>query len=333
MQQYNCQIVPNYLLKKLGKKTQIVKSHMVRSKRSFLLQNPEYRVIPKKTHQETRRLFDSKNEETFSTKPIAIDSQIHSTEKSKYYSLELANKVYDYFHNDHNMESWDNQNSPVDVHIHYGYKYDNAFWDGEKMVFGDGDGEIFKSFLTQNVFTHEFTHAVTETNCGLIYESQSGALNESLSDIFAVCLDQKIKNQTPDKASWVIGEGVFTKRVKGKGLRTFKDELAYNDPVLGKDEQPKNMRNYQDLPITEDGDWGGVHVNSGIINHFFYQLCTISNLNSFNEPSQIIFQSYRMIKPKTNFKEFATATIKTTKNVYPSLEKEIREAWKKVGLL
>jgi len=330
---YCCQIVPNYLLKKLGKKTQVVKSHMFRSKRKFLLNNPEFRLIPKKTHQETRRLFDSQNTESFNTKPIATDKQIHSTEPSKYPALELANKVYDYFHNDFNMESWDNNNSTVDVHIHYGYKYDNAFWDGEKMTFGDGDGEYFKTFLLQNIFTHEYAHAITETNSGLIYENQAGALNESLSDVFAVCLDQKIKNETPDKASWLIGEGIFTKKVKGKALRTFKDELAYNDPEIGVDEQPKNMRNYQDLPNTEDSDYGGVHVNSGILNHAFYQFCMISNLKSFEQPQKIWFQTYKLIKPNTNFNQFAKATLTTTKKVYPNLQTSLKDAWNKVGII
>ena len=324
------------MLKRLGLKTQVVKSHMIRAKRNFLLNNPEFRIIPKKTHQETRRLFDSKNSEDFTTKPIAIDKQIHSTKPSGYPALELANKVYDYFHDDFNMESWNNNNSPVDVHIHFGNKYANAFWDGEKMTFGDGDGIIFKTFLLQNIFTHEFAHAITETNCGLIYEGQSGALNESLSDVFAVCLDQKLKNQTPDKASWLIGEGLFTKKVKGKGLRTFKDELAFDDPRLGglgKDEQPKHMRDYQDLPITEEGDYGGVHINSGILNHTFYQFCIISNLKSFEQPSKIWFTSYKLIRPKTQFKEFAKYTLQTTKVLYPALQKQLNEAWKKVGII
>ena len=101
------------------------------------------------------------------------------------------------------MESYDNENAPIDIHINFGQKYNNAFWDGKRMVFGTGDGKYFNTFLTQNVFTHEFTHAITEFKCGLKYENQSGALNEHLSDVFAVCGDHISIGQKPSEATWL----------------------------------------------------------------------------------------------------------------------------------
>src|SRR5688572_30808636 len=112
MQQHKCEIVPNFILKKVAPKDQVVKSFLIRSKRDFLLANPTLRSIPKKTHHEIRRLFDSQHKEIYSQMPIAVDEQMHSVDQSQYTPLEMANRTYDFFHNDHGLESYDNKNSP-----------------------------------------------------------------------------------------------------------------------------------------------------------------------------------------------------------------------------
>jgi Zn-dependent metalloprotease len=209
------------------------------------------------------------------------------------------------------------------------------------MVFGDGDGYYFNSFMSQNIFTHEFTHGITEYQCGLVYENQAGALNEHYSDVFAACIDQRLKKQKPTEASWLIGEGLFTNKINGKALRSFKNELAYDDPkTIGKDPQPKTMKDYKNLPNNADGDWGGVHINSGIPNRAFYEFCILAETEigdekinySWRAPAEIWFRTYKRTKPNATFKEFASDTKSVTKLIHPQLEKQIKKAWQIVGL-
>jgi Zn-dependent metalloprotease len=347
-----CKIIPDDILEKIGDKEENKElSKYLKENREFLQDNPKTLTTLKKkyfksTHKEIRRLFDSQNTLKYSTEPIAVDEQIHSSKPSKYPALELANKVYDYFHNKFDLESWDNKNSPIDVHINFGNKYNNAFFDGLRMVFGNGDGTYFNPFLTQNIFTHEITHGITQTMVakgqGLNYENQEGALNEHISDVFAVALDQKILKQKPSVASWLIGEGIFNPaKIKAKGLRTFKNELAYDDKLIGKDPQPKHMKDFKVLPNNEKGDWGGVHTNSGIPNRAFYEFCVLAETEvgderinySWNAPSQIWFKTYNRLEPNTQFIEFAKDTISVAKRIHPQLVEQLKKAWKTVGVL
>ena len=153
--------------------------------------------------------------------------------------------------------------------MHYGVDYDNAFWNGERMVFGDGDGEIFTGFTgSLSVIAHELSHGVIEDEGGLVYRGQSGALNESIADVFGALVEQHHLGQTVDEASWLIGEGIFTDAVEGRALRSLAAPgTAYDDDVLGRDPQPAHMDGYV---VTRD-DNGGVHINSGIPNHAFYR--------------------------------------------------------------
>ena len=343
MKRIFCTIVPPKILEKLPNvpESDVELSKFFIENRNFLLAHPELKKRRRVTHKETRNLFDSENQYRFTEKPKVTEEQLHSSKPSNNLPLQLANKAYDYFHNKFDMESFDNENAPVDVHVNFGQKYNNAFWDGRRMVFGTGDGTYFQTFLTQNVFTHEFTHAITEYRCGLKYENQPGALNEHLSDVFAVCGDQRTLKQKPSEATWLIGDGVFTDKINAKGLRTFKAELAYDDKLLGKDPQPWHMSKYVQLPNTDNGDWGGVHINSKIPNHTFYLFCMKAEKElgdesvnySWNAPSDVWFHTYGRINPDTDFQEFAIATIEVCKIRQPQLVSQLRASWKETGVL
>ena len=342
MRYCKCTIIPPRILEKLPiDEADAELTNFFFKNRQFLLAHPELKRRKIKTHKETRNLFDSANQYKFTDKPTITEEQIHSSAPSQHLPLQLANKAYDFFHNKFNMESYDNENAPIDIHVNFGQKYNNAFWDGKRMVFGTGDGKYFNTFLTQNVFTHEFTHAVTEYKCGLKYENQSGALNEHLSDVFAVCGDHINLAQRPTEATWLIGEGVFTKTINAKGLRTFKNELAYDDRLIGKDPQPKHMKDFKQLPNTEQGDWGGVHINSGILNRAFYEFCILAETErgnerfnySLNAPAQIWFNTYRKIEPDNDFQKFAIDTISVAKRIHPQLVGQLKRAWQVTGVL
>lgn len=168
-------------------------------------------------------------------------------------------------------DSLDGKGLALVATVHFDTGYDNAFWDGTQMVFGDGDGVYFDGFTSSiDVMGHELAHGLTQYTAGLTYVGQSGALNESISDVFGICTKQLHLGQTAEQSSWLIGEGLFTAKVKGVALRSMIEPgTAYDDPVLGKDPQPRDMSGYRDLPHDAQHDNGGVHTNSGIPNRAF----------------------------------------------------------------
>lgn len=162
-------------------------------------------------------------------------------------------RVYDYYKQTFARNSLDNNNMNLQGIIHYQQNYANAFWNGRSMVFGDGDARVFDSLVKcLDVTAHEMTHGVIQYSADFIYENQSGALNESFADVFASFVD----------GNWTMGEDCILQRPGY--LRNLQD------PSLGLRSQPSKMSEYVDLPNNEQGDYGGVHVNSGIPNHAAY---------------------------------------------------------------
>ena len=161
--------------------------------------------------------------------------------------------VYDYYLNGYGRDSIDNAGMTITSTVHYSTSYDNAYWNGYQMVYGDGDGSIFSPLGEGlDVVAHELTHGVTQHTAGLIYSYQTGALNESYSDVLG-----ELAEPNPD---WQIGESVYTPNTPGDALRSMS-----NPPLYG---QPDNMSNY----VNTDSDNGGVHTNSGITNKAAYNV-------------------------------------------------------------
>ena len=218
--------------------------------------------------------------------------------------------------------------------VHYDRDYNNAFWNGQQMVYGDGDGEIFDRFTTIDITGHELTHGVTQHTVALEYQGQSGALNESVSDVFGSLTKQYALGQTAEEADWIIGEGVFKPGVEGAGLRSMKAPgTAYDDPRLGKDPQPADMDGY--VNTTEDN--GGVHINSGIPNRAFYLTASKIGGNAWEGAGQIWYDTLTngSLAKNANFADFAAATIDSAQQRFGADSAEVRavsEAWQEVGV-
>ncbi|MCH6160207.1 M4 family metallopeptidase [Streptomyces marispadix] len=231
--------------------------------------------------------------------------------------------------------SIDDAGMPMEASVHYGRDYGNAFWDGERMVFGDGDGEIFRDFtLPVDVIGHELTHGVTQHTANLAYFGQTGALNESVSDVFGSLIKQYALGQTADAADWLIGDSLFTDEVEGRALRSMKAPgTAYDDDVLGKDPQPAKMDDY----VHTGSDNGGVHINSGIPNHAFYRLATELGGHAWEHAGRIWYDTLTSgdLSPDADFAAFAGATVKAADGRYgeDSPEREaVVKAWSVVGV-
>ena len=230
--------------------------------------------------------------------------------------------------------SVDGAGMPLLATVHYGQQYDNAFWDGRQMVFGDGDGQVFGRFTASlSVIGHELSHGVTQYTAELAYEGQSGAINESVSDVFGALVEQHSRGQRAAEASWLIGEGLFTDQVEGRALRSMKAPgTAYDDDVLGKDPQPATMADYVDT--TDDN--GGVHLNSGIPNHAFYLTATALGGNAWDAAGRIWYDTITgPLSPTASFADFAAATAAAASARFGEGSREhraVHEAWSTVGL-
>jgi hypothetical protein len=224
--------------------------------------------------------------------------------------------------------SYDDKGSQAVLTVHYEQDYDNAFWNGEQLVFGDGDGKIFGSFTQPvDVLGHEFTHAVTQFTAALTYQGQSGALNESVSDCFGMCLKQRLLGQSADQADWLVGQGIFLPGIKARALRDMAHPgTAYDDPTLGKDPQVGDMSDYVDT--TDDN--GGVHTNSGIPNRAFYLAATAIGGDSWEGAGQVWYAALTggQVTADTDFAGFAGATIAVAGDHADA----VRQAWATVGV-
>ncbi|MCA1981467.1 M4 family metallopeptidase [Nocardioides nematodiphilus] len=236
-------------------------------------------------------------------------------------TLDLYREVYD-------RASFDGEGAPVSLSVHYERGYDNAYWDGTQLVFGDGDGKVFGRFTKPvDVLGHELTHAVTERTAGLTYSGQSGALNESLSDVFGSCVKQRLLGQSAAQADWLIGEGLFLPAVQGRALRDMAHPgTAYDDPQLGKDPQAPDMSGYVDT--TDDN--GGVHTNSGIPNRAFYLAAVAIGGNAWEGAGRIWYDALTGpdVSAGTDFAGFAAATVAAA----GAHADEVTAAWKTVGV-
>jgi Zn-dependent metalloprotease len=222
--------------------------------------------------------------------------------------------------------------------------YNNASWNGEQMIYGVPDPSVFKTFLLRTVASHEMGHGVVQHEGGLRYQKDTGALNEHFADVFGILAEQRIlaeqlnKNQDADQSNWLIGEGIWADNVNGKALRSMSDPgTAYDDPLIGKDPQPKHMDNYINLPVDPFNDWGGVHINSGIPNHAFYKAA--KNLGGPAWPSAgvIWYAALKVLPGKpsaTTFQDLANTTNEIARRLYDddSKREAVYNAWKDVGI-
>ncbi|MFI1965146.1 M4 family metallopeptidase [Streptomyces pathocidini] len=231
--------------------------------------------------------------------------------------------------------SIDGEGLALDATVHYGQEYNNAFWDGHQMVFGDGDGEIFNDFTTSlDVIGHELAHGVTQYTANLDYQGQAGALNESVSDVFGSLVKQYALGQTAEEADWLIGADLLAGAVEGKALRSMKAPgTAYDDDVLGKDPQPGSMDGYVDT--TEDN--GGVHINSGIPNRAFYEVATAIGGKAWERAGQIWYDVLTggKLAKDANFAAFAQLTVAAAQKRYGKDSKElaaVQKGWSEVGV-
>ncbi|MDQ0144593.1 M4 family metallopeptidase [Pseudarthrobacter niigatensis] len=228
---------------------------------------------------------------------------------------------WDIFHRD----SIDDQGMPLEGLVHFGTNYDNAFYDGAgHMFFGDGDGKTLTDTTKgTDVVGHELTHGVTQHEANLTYSGQSGALNESCSDVFGVLVKQYHLGQSAQQADWLIGADIVGPLLS-PALRSMKAPGTANQY----DHQPATMDGY----VRTTTDNGGVHTNSGIPNRAFYLVATGIGGNAWEAPGQIWYDTLAdpRLRPNATFSSFAGLTLRSARSRYGTASREanaVSSAW------
>ncbi len=244
-----------------------------------------------------------------------------------------AEATYDYFLNRHSRRSYDNNDAVIRSYAHFDNGWFNAQWDGSRMRFGDGTNNA-TPLVSIDIVSHEFTHGVTQFSAGLIYANESGALNESFSDIFGNAVEFFLLGS---EGNWDVG-------VDATRIRSMASPNALGDPstYLGRSWVPTtNSPN-------ANNDYGGVHSNSGVQNYWFYLLSEGgSGVNDNNEAyainglglekaEKIAYRNLTtFLTPNSGYLDARLGTIYSAMDLYGNNSQEYQTAlaaWSAVGV-
>lgn len=236
-----------------------------------------------------------------------------------------AELTYDYYLGTHGRDSYDDEGSKLISYVHYDVNYFNAFWNGQWATFGDGSGD---PLTTVDITAHEFTHGVTGNSARLVYAYESGALNESFSDIFGNAVEYYADPATFD---WKIGEDIGA-------FRNMENPQEFGDPDT-----------YRGTDWwTQTGDNGGVHINSGVQNYWFYLLVEggsgtngigqsyAVNAIGWEAASAIAYRNLNVyLDPSSQFKDARAGSLQAVEDLYGFCSDEytsVAAAWHAVGI-
>jgi Zn-dependent metalloprotease len=250
-----------------------------------------------------------------------IEGQSDVDDKAVNQAYDGLAATYNYYWKVFERDSIDGGGMPLLGLVHYGVNYDNAFWDGAgHMFFGDGDGRI----LTQttagiDVIGHELTHGVTQHEANLVYSGQSGALNESISDVFGIQVKQMALGQDVTTSDWLIGADIVGDALK-PALRSMKEP----GHAHAGDDQPSDMDGY--------APGGDVHTNSGIPNRAFSVAASALGGNAWDAAGPIWYAALRdpRLRPNATFRQFAEITLRQSRLIYGRSSREaqaVQDGW------
>jgi thermolysin metallopeptidase-like protein len=346
-----CSIIPPFMLEAIARNGTPRQREMARQTLSMdvavrarrlarpLAVLPQIEVLAAAAHK--NRLIHTANH-TFAVPGTLIRSegQGPSGEVAVDEAYDGLGATFDLYWDIYQRNSLDNNGRDLLATVHYGVEYNNAFWDGQQMVFGDGDPSIFNRFtIAIDVIGHELTHGVTGAR--LVYQDQSGALNESVSDVFGSLVKQRTLGQTADQADWLIGAGMFAPGINGIALRSMRAPgTAFQDPVFvnelrpdGKDPQPDHMSRF--VHVGPNQDHGGVHINSGIPNRAFFLTATALGGNAWDKAGHIWYKTLfdSGLSLNAQFQDFASITARVANALYgSSVRNAVVQAWHEVGI-
>jgi len=333
-----CYIIPPYILEHLAQTGDaeqrarafetLVASERLRGERSAV-GGVRVRVPP---GEKRRTLYDAKHLSRLPGTLVRGEKDAPVADRAVNEAFEGLGATFDFYESVLARTSIDGRGMRLNGTVHFRKRYDNAFWSGSQMVFGDGDGKIFGSFTgCLEVIGHELTHGVVQYEANLAYRDQSGALNESMADVFGSLVKQYALKQSVDEADWLIGKGLLVGKYADQALRSMKEPgTAYDNPLLGKDPQPRDMKGY----VHTDQDEGGVHLNSGIPNRAFYLAAKGFGGHAWESAGKVWYAALTGgLHAQSDFSGAALATIAAAERLFGAKGKSaVADAWREVGV-
>jgi len=287
------------------------------------------------TRQRKRRnVYDANHEFRLPGRLARSERKSRSADVEVTEAWDGSGATYDFFARVFQRLSIDDQGMRIDSTVRYGTRFENALWNGRQMVYGHADGRIFTRFTASvDVIAHELTHGITQHAAALGYHGQTGALNEHLSDAFGIMVKQYTLGHTAEESDWLIGAEILGSGVNGDAVRSLAlPGSAYDDPLLGRDPQPSHMRDY--VHTTDDN--GGVHINSGILNHAFYLAAMRIGGYTWEVLGRIWYVALTdRLRPEADFNDFTQATFDIAGELYGNggrVQQIVADAWTDVGL-
>jgi len=334
-----CSIVPPHMLRKLAesddpqlrkKATDTLNlTAQLRGQRQFLGLVAPARLTPGAL---TRTVYNANSQQNLPGTLARSEGQAATGDTATDQAYDGAGATWDLYRTVFGRDSIDNAGMPIESSTHYGTGYDNAFWNGSQMVYGDGDGTVFHNFTgAVDVIGHELTHGVTQSASGLVYHGESGALNEHLSDVFGSLVKQYTNHQSAASADWLIGQGVLISP-NARALRDMRNPgTAYrNVPGIGDDPQPDNYANL----YTGTFDNGGVHINSGIPNKVFASYAVACGGNAWDTAGKVWYRvaTGGSLPATATFSQFKQLTVQGATAIAPGSVAALTAAWNAVGV-
>jgi hypothetical protein len=330
-------LIPPYMLQELARRNPSNPDFLRTYQKTLEIENgkgtdaAKPRADAGKDYKGAREVYDAKGQETQPGEKARFEGEKPTGNVEVDKAYDFTGETRDFYLKEYKRNSIDGNGMKYVSTVNYGENYENAFWDGKQMTYGrPGPDSPFKTFVIRDVAGHEITHGVTEKVSDLKYYGQSGALNESISDVYGALIDQYAQKQTADQAKWIVGDGIWKDNVKGRGLRDMLNPgTAYDDPAVGKDPQPAHMKDY----YKTYGDQGGVHYNSGIPNKAFATFAKEVGGNAWDDPGHIWFKARELAGSNPSFSQFAFQTVEAAKALGKTdLIPKLNAAWEGVGV-
>jgi Zn-dependent metalloprotease len=307
---------------------------LAKGRAATLIERPAAAALAAAPSRKRRNVYTANHTRRLPGKLAMSEHTSRSADVEVTEAYDGSGTTYDFYASVFRRASIDGRGLRLDSTVHYGTHFENALWNGRQMVYGHADGRIFTRFTASlDVIGHELTHGLTQYTAALGYHGQTGALNEHLSDAFGIMVKQFKLGQSASESDWLIGSGIFGPAVHGVAVRSMAAPgTAYDDPVLGRDPQPSHMRDY----VTTTEDNGGVHINSGILNHGFYLAAQAIGGKTWEVPGRIWYVALtERLKPEADFADFVQATVDIAGQLYGNggrVQRIVADAWSSVGL-
>jgi len=299
---------------------------------------PTLMVSMSPNRRKHRLIYNSKRTDQLPGVLVRSEKQGKVKDEAVNEAYDFSGDTYDFYERIFNRNSLDDNGMTLTSSVHVAeingdqsLPMSNAFWNGEQMAYGDGDGTIFRRFTASlDVVGHELSHGVQSFTSQLTYYGQSGALNEHFADVFGILVRQWRKEETTAKANWLIGKEVLVPAPTRLGIRNMeKPGTAFvGDPDLGTDPQPGHMSKL----YTGPGDRGGVHINSGIPNRAFVLVAKALGGNAWELPGRIWYDSLLQLTKSSQFLDCANITVQVAAKHGAAAKNAVVAAWKSVGI-